>query len=80
MIPRLLDDLEEKLDSFTLILFKTLCFFLGENSTSLPTRSIQIKKPQSTKYGVASIDVCCMFAMNLALYVGEIDFAVADHD
>ena len=41
MILQLLDDFEEKLASFTLILFKTLCFFLGEIST----RSIEIKKP-----------------------------------
>ena len=79
MILQLLDDFEAKLASFTpsaLFLFKTSCFFLWENSPTLSS----IQKPQSTKYGVTLVDVLCMFAMNLVLYVGEIDFAVADHD
>ena len=87
MILQLLDDFEEKLASFTpsvLFLFKTSCFFFGENSTSpslsTSTRPIEIEKPQSTKHGVALIDILCMFAMILVLYVGETDFVVADHD
>ena len=45
--------------------FKTSSFFLGENSTSpaLSTSTIEIKKPQSTKHGVAYVDILCMFAM-----------------
>ena len=87
MILQLLDDFEEKLASFTpsvLFLFKTSCFFFGENSTSpslsTSTRPIEIEMPQSTKHGVAFIDILCMFAMILVLYVGETDFVVADHD
>ena len=87
MILQLRDDFEEKLASFTpsvFFLFKTSCFFFGKNSTSLysstSTRPIEIEMPQSTKHGVDLIDILCMFAMILVLYVGETDFVVADHD
>ena len=84
----ILDDFEEKLASFApsaLFLFKISCFFFfGENSTSpslsTSTRPIEIEKPQSSKHGVALVDILCMFAINIVLCVGEIDFAVADHD
>ena len=74
MILQLLDDFEEKLASFTpsvLFLFKTSCFFFGENSTSpslsTSTRPIEIEKPQSAKHGVDLVDILCMFAMILVL-------------